>query len=97
MYACMHVCMYLCVYVCIVVDCRELPTLLNGKVHVINTTYLSRVNFSCEEDYNLVGVSSTVCLANKSWSDEMPRCISKDECCCLLAEMKLKHCVVAFV
>ena len=81
MHVCMYVCMYVCMHVCVcvVIDCGELPTFLNGKVHVMNITYQSRVNFTCYDGYNLVGASSAVCLANKSWSDELPRCISKDE------------------
>ena len=67
--------------VCLVVDCGEFPALLNGKVHVIHTTYQSRVNLTCEDGYNLVGASSAVCLANGTWSNEIPRCIGKDELC----------------
>ena len=73
---------------CLVVDCDELPVLLNGKVHVINTTYQSRVNFTCQDGYYLDGASSAVCLANGSWSNQFPRCISKDE---LMPSEKLNH------
>ena len=59
------------------VDCGDLPPLLNGVVHVINTTYQSRVNFTCENGYDLVGTLFAVCLANGTWSEEMPQCISK--------------------
>ena len=69
--------MYLRVYVCIVMDCRESPPPLNGNVDVISTTYKSRVNFTCKNGYELVGSSSAVCLANGTWSAEMPLCISK--------------------
>ena len=61
------------------VDCGDFPPLLNGIVHAINTTYQSRVNFTCEIRYNLVGTSFAVCLANGTWSDKMPQCLSKDE------------------
>ena len=59
------------------VDCGGLPPLLNGIVHAINTTYQSRVDFTCEPGYNLVGASSAVCLANGTWTEKMPQCISK--------------------
>ena len=88
MYLCM--CMYVCMCVCIVIDCREHPSFLNGKVHVMNTTYQSRVNFTCDDGYDLVGVSYAVCLANGTWSDEIPRCISKDELMLLFSRNEIE-------
>jgi CUB/sushi domain-containing protein len=61
---------------CRIVDCGGLPLLVNGKVHIINTTYGSRVSFTCQNGYNLTGASSAICLANGTWSEEMPSCIS---------------------
>ena len=61
----------------LVVDCGDLPPLLNGITHVINTTYKSRIDFTCENGYDLVGASFAVCLTNGTWNEEMPRCISK--------------------
>ena len=80
---------------CLVVVCGEFSALLNGKAHVINRTYQSRVNFTCEDGYDLVGSSSAVCLANGTWNDELPRCRSKDEFICvyLLARVYVCKCV----
>jgi hypothetical protein len=62
---------------CIIVDCGNLPPSPNVIIQIVNTTYQSRVNFTCESGYNLVGNPSTLCLANGSWSNEIPQCISK--------------------
>jgi CUB/sushi domain-containing protein len=60
----------------VVIDCGELQPSPNVVVYALHTTYQSHVNFTCEDGYNLVGSSSTHCLANGSWSNEMPQCIS---------------------
>ena len=65
--------------ICLVVDCQGFSTLLNGEVHVVNTTYQSRVNFTCDDGYRIVGAGSAVCLANGTWSNEIPQCIGEDE------------------
>ena len=65
-------------------DCGDLRPLPNGAVHVINTTYQSRVNFTCENGHDLVGTLFVVCLANGTWSEAMPQCISKTHCCVIL-------------
>jgi hypothetical protein len=57
------------------VDCGKFPTLLNGKIHSHGTTYQSVVNFTCQDGYKLDGPSSALCLANGSWSDQLPKCI----------------------
>jgi CUB/sushi domain-containing protein len=62
--------------VCSIVDCGD-PSLMNGKVHVINTNYQSRANFTCQDGYNLIGSSSSVCSANGQWSNQLPLCTSK--------------------
>jgi hypothetical protein len=43
-------------------------SLVNGRVSVINTTYQSRVNFTCQDGYNLIGSSSAVCLPCGNWT-----------------------------
>jgi hypothetical protein len=62
---------------CTIVDCGEFPTLVNGKVHVIHTTYQSRANFTCLNGYDIDGASSSVCLFNGTWSNQIPQCTSK--------------------
>ena len=71
-------------FCCLVVDCGQPLLLRHGQVHLTNTTYRSRVNFTCNQGYDLVGISSTVCVANGTWSEEAPLCISKLDYCTLL-------------
>jgi hypothetical protein len=61
----------------LVVDCGKFPTLLNGKIHSHGTTYQSVVKFTCQDGYKLDGPSSALCLANGSWSAEIPKCTGK--------------------
>ena len=76
------------------VDCGPLPHLLNGKVHVITTTYKSRVNFTCDKGYYLAGASSAICLGNGAWSKEMPECIGKTFSLFFVIVLELHVCVV---
>jgi hypothetical protein len=64
------------VYFFIVVECKELPSLLNGDVHAPSRTYKSRVKFTCNSGHDLVGSLYAVCEANGRWSEDMPSCVA---------------------
>jgi hypothetical protein len=71
---------------CTAVDCGNLYDPVNGKVDVISTTYLSRVNFTCRQGYDLNGASSAECLHNGTWSKQTPLCTSECICIAVIAQ-----------
>lgn len=62
--------------ICCLAICGELPVIMNGKIHVDTTTYKSRVNFTCNDDYrySITGASSAVCLSNGTRSEDIALC-----------------------
>ena len=44
------------------------------------TTFGSIVNHTCDTGYNLDGASQRECLANETWSEPLPTCVSKFGC-----------------
>lgn len=65
-----------------VVDCGDLPTLLNGLVVVDDTAFNDTAIYSCDKEYELVGNATRICLANGSWSGNQPSCHSKYSLTC---------------
>jgi CUB/sushi domain-containing protein len=63
---------------CRIINCRNLFSPANGFIDKINTTYQSVANFTCKKGFNLVGSPSALCLANGSWSSDIPQCIIVD-------------------
>ncbi|XP_076797214.1 complement decay-accelerating factor, GPI-anchored-like isoform X2 [Arvicanthis niloticus] len=65
--------------------CRNPGELQNGRITVsTDITFGSEINFSCDEGYRLVGVSSTFCVLSRGrnpdnptvdWEDAFPECI----------------------
>lgn len=58
----------------IAVDCGTLTSPTNGSSFGSVTTFSNVIKFSCDVGFNLVGPSSRTCLANKTWSGEIPVC-----------------------
>ncbi|XP_053408096.1 sushi, von Willebrand factor type A, EGF and pentraxin domain-containing protein 1-like [Mercenaria mercenaria] len=64
---------------CIVRDCGQLTAPARGNVSVPSgTTYGNIAKFSCNEKYDLVGLSAVVCRADGTWSAQPPVCTLKD-------------------
>ena len=64
-------------YVCPVVDCNQPPVLANGTVTVsTDTTYKGVALYQCHIGHRLQGPQLRSCLANGSWSDVDPVCMS---------------------
>ncbi|XP_076797215.1 complement decay-accelerating factor, GPI-anchored-like isoform X3 [Arvicanthis niloticus] len=69
--------------------CRNPGELQNGRITVsTDITFGSEINFSCDEGYRLVGVSSTFCVLSRGrnpdnptvdWEDAFPECIEKSK------------------
>ena len=58
----------------IAVDCGALTSPTNGSSFGTATTFSNTIKFSCDIGFDLVGSSSRRCMADKTWSGEMPVC-----------------------
>ncbi|CAL8275259.1 beta-2-glycoprotein 1 isoform X1 [Gadus morhua] len=61
-------------FVCQPKMCPAIDTPPNAEMHFEDNLYQSRVNFTCNEGYNLHGASSVVCQENAEWSASSPEC-----------------------
>ncbi|CAG5134438.1 unnamed protein product, partial [Candidula unifasciata] len=59
---------------CFPVTCLTVESIQNGLVIGEAYTYLSTVEFVCNEGFELVGNSSAQCNENGSWNSEIPYC-----------------------
>ncbi|XP_076814212.1 sushi, von Willebrand factor type A, EGF and pentraxin domain-containing protein 1-like isoform X2 [Clavelina lepadiformis] len=75
---------------CDAVACERLRGIENGDMTVIPTirekgyvdvlasqgsfTYQTRLSFTCNSGYDLVGAESIICTSSRMWSDNVPRC-----------------------
>jgi len=59
------------------VDCGDLDSPANGDVSYTTTTEGSVADYSCDEGYDLVGVTQRICQSNNTWSGDVPTCESK--------------------
>lgn len=68
-----------CIETEIDVDCEALPEIENGRVVLVDgrTTYNASVEYSCAENYTLVGPSKRVCSQKALWFPEQPKCLCK--------------------
>ena len=48
----------------------------NGSTIAESFTFGSTINHTCNEGFELIGVSQRICLENSSWSDSLPTCES---------------------
>ena len=55
-------------------NCGALLPPINGSVFFENTTIGSMANYSCEQGFELIGVSSRTCQGDSTWSDLPPMC-----------------------
>ena len=58
-------------------DCGNPEIPANGDVRFTNTTEGSVTDYSCDEGYDLNGVTQRVCQRNSTWSESVPTCESK--------------------
>ncbi|GFR11206.1 sushi, von Willebrand factor type A, EGF and pentraxin domain-containing protein 1 [Trichonephila clavata] len=61
--------------VCKIVSCAPPTGIEHGHVKGKNFTYGSIVRYFCESGYELEGSSELRCLAKKTWSDTVPKCM----------------------
>ncbi|XP_076046526.1 sushi, von Willebrand factor type A, EGF and pentraxin domain-containing protein 1-like [Oratosquilla oratoria] len=54
--------------------CNELDALENGHMTYHGSGQNSRVTYSCNSGYELVGEFESVCQADRKWQGEMPEC-----------------------
>ncbi|XP_072444221.1 sushi, von Willebrand factor type A, EGF and pentraxin domain-containing protein 1 isoform X6 [Chiloscyllium punctatum] len=59
---------------CVPVSCGSPPSPSNGNVLAGNHTFQSVANYSCSFGFLIEGDQTRTCLANGSWSGEMPEC-----------------------
>ena len=69
----MFVCLF--IHLSVVVSCPAPTVPPHGKLAGKDFTFDQTVHVSCPEGFNLHGVSTLSCLANRSWSDSLPLCL----------------------
>ncbi|KFM77244.1 Sushi, von Willebrand factor type A, EGF and pentraxin domain-containing protein 1, partial [Stegodyphus mimosarum] len=60
---------------CKIVSCILPPEIEHGHVEGSNHTFGSTVKYVCDFGYQLEGSSELQCLADKTWSDDVPKCM----------------------
>ncbi|XP_040195470.1 membrane cofactor protein-like [Rana temporaria] len=61
------------------INCRHPGETENGDVHIDNTLFGSRVNYTCHTGYNMISRKSyRECQADGLWSNEVPVCEVQD-------------------
>ncbi|XP_076319115.1 P-selectin-like isoform X1 [Tachypleus tridentatus] len=61
---------------CKFIDCGKPNSLSNGDLVLLSqtTTYLSKVHYSCHQNFSLVGDKERTCLDTRLWSGQDPVC-----------------------
>lgn len=59
---------------CEIVVCPQLPLLESGQVQVDSNEYMSKVRFSCNEGYSLIGEENATCTSTGKWDVALPLC-----------------------
>ena len=59
------------------VDCGDPGQPANGNVSFVTTREGGMANYTCNEGYNLTGITQRICQSNGSWSGDVPTCQSK--------------------
>ncbi|XP_065189466.1 sushi, von Willebrand factor type A, EGF and pentraxin domain-containing protein 1-like [Sycon ciliatum] len=61
---------------CQKVTCPQPTVPANGEMlHYRGNTYLASVSFRCDDGYELSGVMTVHCQANRTWSADLPTCV----------------------
>ncbi|XP_052275169.1 sushi, von Willebrand factor type A, EGF and pentraxin domain-containing protein 1-like isoform X3 [Dreissena polymorpha] len=60
--------------ICTAVDCGQFPDLLNGIIDAENTTFGSIVSLMCNEGFDLIGSSRSVCTSTGDWNTTGQAC-----------------------
>ncbi|RXG68519.1 Sushi, von Willebrand factor type A, EGF and pentraxin domain-containing protein 1 [Armadillidium vulgare] len=60
--------------ICYEQHCQELKPLVNGRLLYFGSGSSSRVEFSCDEGYQLKGDSEIVCQNDRTWLGNIPYC-----------------------
>jgi len=63
------------------VDCGLLPGLEHGYVNLKDkrTTHGASVEYTCHENYTLIGRERRTCQDDGHWSDDQPQCLCKQQ------------------
>lgn len=69
--------MYLYSNIVPAVRCGDPGTPVNGMTVVTSDAVGSTATHSCNDGFNINGVSDRTCLSNGSWSDSLPSCVRK--------------------
>ena len=59
---------------CALVECQQLPDVDNGVSLMIGNTFDSKVEYTCDEGYELIGDAVRVCQSEGEWSSDAPTC-----------------------
>ncbi|ESO11990.1 hypothetical protein HELRODRAFT_158375 [Helobdella robusta] len=63
---------------CREIKCNSPQSIFHGQFVVHNFSLNGHVEYSCEEDYILIGNEKRTCLINSSWNGFEPRCLLKE-------------------
>ena len=58
-------------------NCGDPDSPANGDVSFTTTTEGSIADYSCDEGYDLNGLTQRICQSNNSWSESVPTCEGK--------------------
>ncbi|XP_048255629.1 sushi, von Willebrand factor type A, EGF and pentraxin domain-containing protein 1-like [Haliotis rufescens] len=59
---------------CQTVECPQPEAVEDGSVNILGLTYTSKVEYTCDEGYELLGETVRTCQADKTWTDQAPVC-----------------------
>ena len=59
------------------VTCPPLSTPKNGTINSTNASYRSVISFNCRAGYQLIGSSTRMCQANRTWDGKETTCLGR--------------------
>ncbi|XP_072114251.1 sushi, von Willebrand factor type A, EGF and pentraxin domain-containing protein 1 [Mobula birostris] len=59
------------------ITCEPHPLVENALAIEVEGRYMSNISFVCDFGYHLIGPENITCLANRTWSQPLPRCEAK--------------------
>ena len=68
-----------CISLAVPSSCSKLPDVSHAKVSTHNTEVGTKVKFTCDPGYNIIGNASVKCMATGKWSSSTPLCIRKHD------------------